>query len=609
MASKEKSVLYHIPKDFNKVKKICENPNYIKIFHSITSDIFWLKNIGINVSLPYHDTMIMASLIQNELSSKGLKDLVKRHLNESCNESTILKKYITKYKKKHEKIWELYTLIKQNTNEKKLLTRFKSFTRSYYPKKYNYVIHKNNFYNNVIKYIKNYCDKHKYFTWDLVPRKYMDPYAVKDAEYTYLLYQIWKDKIKKNYADIYKLELKLIPIIINMQYRGHRIDRPLIKKIIKNNSKMLRNTDRDLYRKLGVIININSGKQLAKALEDIGVPLIEQTKKGNISVAKDSLIKLRLKYPEYGDIVSLILRHKFLSKRLTTYYTSLLNSYTTEEDDIAHFQFWQAGTRTGRFSAELIQTIPRASDQIVEGVKDLVRFVFIPRKDYVNIYIDYNQMEFRLFACFSENKDLIQYFLDGKDPFVEIAINIFGKETYNKDPKGKRNIIKRLSYGVIYGMGVDLLSTTLGISYTAACEILTDYNNKYGIKDYMYKVIQEVYKNKCLRLNWINRTYKLEDKFAYKGVNYNIQGSGSYIIKLGMLKVDKYIKENNLTGKVNLLLTIHDELVYEIHKSVYNKKIIKHIKYLMEDKRFAIPLTADVSYSKKSWGNKKDLIL
>lgn len=532
--------LYYLnnPKDYFIVKQLAESKKITKIFHSATSDIYALAQINIQVSRPYHDTFIMSSIIDENFSTRKLKGLAQKYLEEPCLEQKELNKVKTVYKK---------------------------------------------------KYGKN-------FSWEMIPKEIIAPYAIKDAEYTYKLYQYFKPKIKPFY-DLYRLELALVPIIVSMSLRGHQIDRSFCYYELK----MLENLSDYYYNKVikyyGKIVSLQSPMVIRRIIKKENITITEKTKTGLISTNKSILEPLAPKY----EVISDILNYRNAIKQIQTYYTPLLNNYTNENNFIAHFQFYQSGTKTGRFSAELIQTIPK--EQTAKTIKNRVRQAFIARQGYINLYFDYEQIEMRLFAHFTQNQVLLDAIKGGFDAHEGTAKDLFGEEKYNLDPKKYRKMAKTINFGMIYGMGSNLLAQTLGLSLVEATEILYAYNRKYKIKEFMNKMSETLYRQGYIKLDWINREYRVPKDMSYKCVNVLIQGSAAYLLKLAMLRVAKYLKN---FPDMHMLLQIHDELVIEVPQNAPIKGIAQNIKEQMEDQTtFSVPITVSVEYSIKSWLNKQ----
>lgn len=556
-----KKKLYNLgnKKDFNELKKICESPEIFKVFHSITSDMFALSNIEINTVEPYGCTLIAASLVNENFASRKLKDMAKSILGEKCEEAKHLSKVKTKVKRQAKKDGKL-------------------------------------------------------FHYGLIPKEDIEPYATRDPEYTIKLWFYFKNPLKK-FKKLYAIEHSLIPIIVKMQRRGIKINRVLCRRFSEAASNRIGTIDQDiriLLRKhnLPQDTNFNSPKQLANVLEVMGIPLSKTTAKGELSTDKNTLFE----YAEYP-IVSLILERRYFEKQRTTYYNPLLERYTTPQNDIAHFHHYQSGARTGRFSAELIQTIPKRKSKLKFDDMGLrVRRVLVPRFGYRLVSFDYSQIEMRLFAHYSKASKLIKRILEGFDPHVGTAIDLWGEKAYKSDPDFYKGGAKTINFGIIYGMGTAKLANSLGLPYKEGYDILQDYYKKYPVREYIKRKISEIYKTGVLRLSFkstlmnFEREYRVPQHLAYKAANVEIQGTAAYVMKLAMIRTAKLIELNN--WDVHLLTTVHDELIFEVSKKLPFEKTIRHLKEAMEDHvTFSVPILVSTKYSDKSWGECEEIKL
>ena len=522
--------------DYYIIKKICKSKKIEKVFHSATADMYALYQIGIKVFKPYHCTFVQSNLIDENFASRKLKDLAKKYLNEPCKEQQELNKIKAKYKRKYKKD----------------------------------------------------------FRWTMIPKEVIEPYAVKDVEYTIALHNYFRSKLKP-YKKLYKLELSIIPMILDMEIRGHRIDREFCKQEL---SKLYVNHDY-YYNKLikfyGRIFNLQSPKDIRSLFKKAEVNIKERTSTGLMSTSKEIIEPLA----KENKIIKWSLLCRNASKQIGTYYEPLLNNYTYPNDDNAHFSFYQSGAKSGRFSAELIQTIPKEKPK--HEIANNVRRAFIPRKGYVNLYFDYDQIEMKLFAHFTNNKSLIEAIKKGFDPHDQTAMDMFG-DKYKEDPEGCRRDAKDVNFGIIYGMGARALSVKLGKSLQETYVILSKYDQKYRVRSFISQMTSLLHRQGYIELEWIDREYRVPKDLAYKCVNILIQGSAAYVIKLAMKRLKGYIAE--IIG-LNLLIQMHDELIFECHQSLNVKQISYDIKNLMEDHTtFKVPITVSSEYSVKSWADK-----
>lgn len=537
------SNLYYPDKesDYSYIKDICSSRKVSKVFHNAVFDIYALSLIDIEVVRPYHDTMVMASLLNENYSPKKLKYLAKVFLKEETNEAKELNKIKAKYKK-------LYG---------------------------------------------------KDFGFDKLPLEVIKPYAAKDAEYTMQLFNMFKEPID-SFEYLYRLEIKLVPILVDMVKRGLIVDRDFCKSEIKHLSDLYSIYSGKVFSSVGKIFNINSSDEIRNILKDRDIRVKNRTKKGKISTAKEDLLSIK------DDTFNNILKMRSIDKQINTYYEPLLNNYTTETDTAAHFTLYQSGAKTGRFSADLVQTIPNKVSVSDSSVINRVRGAFIVREGFTNVYMDYSQIEMRLFAHFSNDKTLITAINNDVDAHYDTACNLFGKDVVDANKKYYRSIAKGINFGIIYGMGKQSLAETLGLSLYEANKALKEYYSKYRVREFVDEVTSELYKKGFITLSYVNRIYRIPKHMAYKGVNALIQGAAAYVIKLAMIRLAKYLKQFN--GLINLLLTVHDELVFEIHNSLNVVAEAKKLHSIMEDREtFKVPITASIMFSTTSWLNKYEL--
>ena len=611
-----KSRLYILSdkKDFLDLKKICESKNISKVFHATCNDIYALQNIGIDVVPPYNDTFIAARLVNENFQAAGLKKLAAEILDEPCLEEKALSKLKSKIKREAKKAG-------------------------------------------------------KVFSYDMIPKELLYPYAIKDTEYTMKLWYYFMEPLKK-YKTIYDFEISLIPHIVKMVSIGFHVDRKFVKSQIKllnvrkeklhfDLEKMFKKADikftQTIERKkkesivnycdkhnldltgikyniktnlfTGFIdeeFNLSSPKHIAHIIKSFDIPITETTDKMSLATDKETLKK----YVDIHPFIQMKLDDSSIEKQLTTYYEPLLNYYTTNKNPIAHFMFYQSGAKTGRFTAELIQTIPK-HDELAENPKE-VRKAFTPREGYTLVCIDYDQIEMRLFAHYSKCQTIIDRIKNGFDPHLGTAIDIFGKKLINmseKISKFCRKAAKNINFGIIYGMGQNKLKEQLAsvlrsmkkelpknYALPLPQEILHNYYEQYPVKEFMRQMTGELYRTGVIDLTLdselmcFTRDYKVPQELAYKAVNIKIQGCAAYVMKFGMKRCIDYIIKHNLD--ILLIGTVHDELIFEINNEYDINKQIRKLIELMEDKiTFNVPILASAKISTKSWGDAKEVKL
>ncbi|GAA9588253.1 DNA polymerase I [Helicobacter pylori] len=353
-----------------------------------------------------------------------------------------------------------------------------------------------------------------------------------------------------------EVETPFVKVLMGMEFQGFKIDAPYFKRLEQEFKNELHVLERQILDLIGVDFNLNSPKQLSEILYE----KLELPKNKSHSTDEKSLLKILDKHPS----IALILEYRELNKLFNTYTTPLLR--LKDKDDKIHTTFIQTGTATGRLSSHSpnLQNIPVRSPK---GL--LIRKGFIASsKEYCLLGVDYSQIELRLLAHFSQDKDLMDAFLKGRDIHLETSKALFGEDL----AKEKRSIAKSINFGLVYGMGSKKLSETLNIPLNEAKSYIEAYFKRFpSIKDYLNRMKEEILKtSKAFTLLGRYRVFDftgvndyIKGNYLREGVNAIFQGSASDLLKLGMLKVSERFKNN---PSVRLLLQVHDELIFEIEE-------------------------------------------
>ncbi|GAA7284633.1 DNA polymerase I [Helicobacter pylori] len=352
------------------------------------------------------------------------------------------------------------------------------------------------------------------------------------------------------------VETPFVKVLMGMEFQGFKIDVPYFKRLEQEFKNELHVLECQILELIGVDFNLNSPKQLSEILYE----KLELPKNKSHSTDEKNLLKILDKHPS----IPLILEYRELNKLFNTYTTPLLR--LKDKDDKIHTTFIQTGTVTGRLSSHSpnLQNIPVRSPK---GL--LIRKGFIASsKEYCLLGVDYSQIELRLLAHFSQDKDLMEAFLKGRDIHLETSKALFGEDL----AKEKRSIAKSINFGLVYGMGSKKLSETLNIPLNEAKSYIEAYFKRFpSIKDYLNRMKEEILKTskaftllgryRVFDFNGVNDYVK--GNYLREGVNAIFQGSASDLLKLGMLKVSERFKNN---PSVRLLLQVHDELIFEIEE-------------------------------------------
>ncbi len=353
-----------------------------------------------------------------------------------------------------------------------------------------------------------------------------------------------------------EVETPFMKVLMGMEFQGFKIDAPYFKRLEQEFKNELQVLEHQILELIGVDFNLNSPKQLSEILYE----KLELPQNKSHSTDEKSLLKILDKHPS----IALILEYRELNKLFNTYTTPLLR--LKDKDDKIHTTFIQTGTATGRLSSHSpnLQNIPVRSPK---GL--LIRKGFIASsKEYCLLGVDYSQIELRLLAHFSQDKDLMDAFLKGRDIHLETSKALFGEDL----AKEKRSIAKSINFGLVYGMGSKKLSETLNIPLNEAKSYIEAYFKRFpSIKDYLNRMKEEILKTS--KAFTLLRRYRVFDftgandyikgNYLREGVNAIFQGSVSDLLKLGMLKVSERFKNN---PSVRLLLQVHDELIFEIEE-------------------------------------------
>jgi DNA polymerase-1 len=396
---------------------------------------------------------------------------------------------------------------------------------------------------------------------------------------------IFAELEKRNSRKVYEdIELPLIPVIQKMENRGIKIDRELLAKLAKTYHAELSKLEKKIHELAGVEFNINSPKQLSEILFDklqlVGKNM-KKTSGGARSTKESELEKLRDLHP----IVPLLFEYRELSKLLSTYIDAI--PPLLDSDDRLHSNFISSGTTTGRMASNNpnLQNIPIKSD-----LGKAIRGAFVAEKGFKLCSFDYSQIELRIAAFLSGDEKLIGIFKNGEDVHTSVASFVFKVPLAEVTPTMRRQA-KVINFGIIYGMGVMALKQNLGTTRDEAQKFLNDYFETFsGLASYLDKVKAETARLGYTETFYGRRRYfeGINSKIPYikasaerMAINAPIQGTEADVIKLAMIKIDKFIVENKLEKDAYPLLQVHDELVYEIREGKA-KEIAPKIEKIME---------------------------
>ncbi len=387
------------------------------------------------------------------------------------------------------------------------------------------------------------------------------------------------------------IELPTIDLLSAMETKGVLIDVDFLKKESLTLTEDIRTVEKQIVEQAGETFNVASPKQLGFILfEKMGLPTGKKTKTG-FSTNTDVLEKLEDSYP----ICKMVIQFRELSKLKSTYVDALpalVNSQTQR----VHTQYNQALTATGRLSSVQpnLQNIPIRTER---GAR--IRRAFTAAPGFVLVSADYSQIELRILAHISKDPGLREAFLNDVDIHTKAASEIFGVALDKVDDDLRRKA-KAVNFGIAYGQGVYGLSETLKIPRGEAKEIIDLYFQRFaGVKQYMTDIVEFVQKNGYVETILGRRRYLPEIRsknnnikaFAERAaINAPIQGMSSDLVKLAMIEVGHEFRDQ-------MVLQVHDELIFEIKNDAQLPQKMQKIKSLMENcMTLEVPLKVNISH-------------
>ncbi|MEA4910805.1 DNA polymerase I, thermostable [bioreactor metagenome] len=390
---------------------------------------------------------------------------------------------------------------------------------------------------------------------------------------------------KENLWDLYTLmEEPIISILKTMKKNGILLDKNILKEQSIILHSKLEKIEKEIFKEAEEEFNISSPKQLGYILYEklkIGEK-IKKTAGGALTTNAAQLEKLK----ENNKIVANVLEHRELSKLLST-YVDTLPAYV-EEDGRIRSTFVQSGTSTGRFSSENpnLQNLPVKSE---EGLN--VRKAFITEKGFKFLSVDYSQIDLRSVAILSKDPNLLEIFKKGTDVHAGVAAKVFSIDESEVTSEMRRKA-KTINFGILYGMGVTALKDSMQVDRKEAQDFYDEYKKTFNVMiDYLEKVKLDAKKNGYTETLFKRRRQipLMNSKLPFLkaqgeriAINAPVQGTTADILKLAMIDVDEYIKNQALEKDVKILLQIHDELVLEVKAQIIDK-VSEDLKNIMEE--------------------------
>lgn len=420
-----------------------------------------------------------------------------------------------------------------------------------------------------------------------------------NAIYTYViakLIEVMEQKMQEiSSMDLFKnIEMPLVKVLAEMQYEGIYVDKEELISFGDKLKEEIESIKQEIYNLSGEEFNINSTQQLGVILfEKLKLPVYKKTKKG-YSTDVDILEKLKPEHP----VIEKILEYRTLMKLNSTYIDGLIG-YINEYTKKIHSYFHQTVTATGRISSTEpnLQNIPTRAEQGKQ-----IKKAFKAQKGNIFIDADYSQIELRILAHISKDKNMREAFLNEEDIHKQVASKVFDVPL-EEVTKEQRTAAKAVNFGIVYGISGFGLAEQLGISRKKAEQYIEQYLNKYcGVKQFMDEIVEEAKQNGYVETLFHRRryipelssnNYMVRQFGARAAMNTPIQGTAADIMKIAMIHVNERLKEEKLNAR--LILQIHDELLIECN--IEEKEKVKEIlKESMEKAvKLEVPLEVEVS--------------
>jgi DNA polymerase-1 len=423
-----------------------------------------------------------------------------------------------------------------------------------------------------------------------VPVEKVAEYAAEDADVTWQLRAALEPLLKEKGQErvFYEIESPLIPVLVEMEYEGIKLDAGALAEFGAQLGKEIAELEGTICKLAGTTFNLNSPRQLGQILFDV-MKICEKPKKtrtGQYVTDEQTLLQLA---PEH-EIVRRLLEHRTASKLKSTYADALPTAIWPKTGRV-HTTYNQVMTATGRLNSQdpNLQNIPIRSERGQE-----IRKAFVPRgKGYRLLSADYSQIELRIIAALSKEPALLEAFRSGEDIHTATAARVFGVLPGLVTAEMRRKA-KMVNFGIAYGISAFGLSQRLGIPRREAAEIIQNYFKQFpGIRKFMDDTIVFARTNGYVETVTGRRRYLRDIRSANNtvrgsaernAINAPIQGTAADMIKLAMIHIQRELESRKL--KTRMLLQVHDELVFDLYEPEE-----KEVRAMVEEKmKAAIPL-------------------
>jgi DNA polymerase I len=545
------------------LKPLLNDPNRIIIGHNLKYDLEVLANRGLCVKAQLRDTLIQDYVLDSGTHSRKLDDLVWEHLQHRMIPfHDVVPEQKKAKKKKQAELLPLNDETEQETHEATMPQNFSE-----------------------------------------VALNQATAYAAEDADFALQLYLKLNQHphmTEKQKALLEAIEWPMVHVLASMEQHGVLIDSPQLHKQSQHLGILLTKLTENIHDAAGEAFNLDSPKQLRTLLfEKMQLPVIKKTPKGQASTSEEVLQTLALDHPMAKDL----LLYRSLSKLKST-YTDKLPEEVHPKTGRIHTSYNQTGTATGRLSSSKpnLQNIPIRTE---EGRK--IRKAFIAEPNHILIAADYSQVELRIMAHLSGEKNLIEAFKKNEDVHRKTAAETLNTALEAVTDEQRRHA-KAINFGLMYGMSSFGLAKQLGIPrHSAQAYIDTYFQNYPGVMQYMEQTREaarahgyvETLLGRRLYVPTINsKNHTLRSAAERAAINAPLQGSCADIIKIAMIQLQAWTEQ--ASTRATLWMQVHDELIFNVHEA-FQDDAAQHIQRTMEQAyTLNVPLKVTVGRG-KNW--------
>ena len=404
-------------------------------------------------------------------------------------------------------------------------------------------------------------------TFNQVPLEQAAPYAAEDADLALRLHQTLYPRLKqttKQLELLQSIEMPLLPVLSRIERTGVRVDCEMLLKQSAELAERAGDLEQQAHALAGRPFNIASPRQIQEILYDeLQLPVIRKTPKGQPSTSESVLQELA----DQHDLPTVILEHRALSKLKST-YTDKLPALVNPDTGRVHTSYHQASVATSRLSSTdpNLQNIPVRT---AEGRR--IRKAFVPEDGCVLLAADYSQIELRIMAHLSSDQGLLNAFASEQDVHRATASEVFGVSVDAVDSDQRRSA-KAINFGLIYGMSAFGLARQLGIGRAEAQSYIDLYFDRYpAVRVFMdqtreqareQRYVETVLGRRLFLADISSSNHARRQGAERAAINAPMQGTAADLIKLAMLAIDEWIRQQALSTRT--IMQVHDELVLEV---------------------------------------------